>query len=209
VDKGAAEVILITFPPSVSGLSHKKRKNWLSQYIGHIPPDHGGSGPWPLKSIYYADAVKLDAEGKIKLAGAPRAPAAVTPPKPDAKKENEELPIIISSDAKKRTGNIFSPMILGEVDQAGLYIADPNKIEHDLGKRSSFMQQMGWPTKAMLEKGYKGDLHFFDGWRRGHWQQLGLIDLEALITVLMDFQLGWWKDNKAVLEAAKIGKKAA
>jgi hypothetical protein len=212
-DVGSGEVsksttVLVYMPDNLR--SNKAKKQWLSLYIGEYPAGwQQSNGPWPLKA-FYARKDQLDElvkHGRAILAGKPT-PAAVSVPEKPAIVEGEK-PVIIGADDKKRIENIFNPIILGTLDTAGKYIADPGRLETELGKQMGWLEQMGWPTKEMMEKGVPKGLEFWIHYNtRSFWEQFMRTDIKSAVLAVQGIVNQAAKDQKALVEALKIAKAA-
>lgn len=202
--------VLFYPPENVLRGSNKERKSYIAQYVGFQPEDWKSAkpGPWPLKQSYLATAASLHSAGKIVLVNAPPKPATAAAPAKVAAPEPTEAPVILSTEDKKRVETIFSPIVLGTMDSISQYIDDPSRIEEMIRKNPSFLDQMGWPDKQMLEKGLPKSLDFFNNWRRASWEQLIRLKIDWAVQVIQEFQMERWKLQRALAEATKVGKAA-
>jgi hypothetical protein len=205
VSPGKDATILIYYPSEIAKGSNKGKKNWLARFIGANPPDWNQAkpGPWPLKAAHHHALQDLIQRGHIVLAGQP-SPAAAAAPEKSAPVAAVN-PVIIDTETRKRIENIFSPIILGTLDTANQYIADPSRIEAETGKVGSFLTQMGWPDKAMKDKGVPEGWDFW--YRHGtllFLEQFIRTDIKTAAKVMQEFIVQDHKNRMALKEAAKI-----
>lgn len=204
--------VLIYYGDNLKNQSNKTKKKWLAQYIGSNPPDwnQDKAGPWPLKSSYHGKEQidNLVQRGIIILAGQPSVATAAAPAKPAP--VEAVSPVIFDADERKRIENIFSPIILGTLDTAKQYIADPARIEAELGKVGTWLNQMGWPTKEMRDKGIPEGWDFFGHFNtKLFWEQAIAIDPRRLgATLCQQMCAEMIRARRAEAEAKKITKAA-
>lgn len=201
--------VLVYWPNSIEDGSNKNKKKWLGQYIGICPAGWADPkpGPWPLKSAHFHAIQSLVNGGKIILAGKPNAAPVAVPAK--AVVAEGPKPVIIAADERRRFDNIFSPIILGTIDTAGQYVADPARIEAELGKQPSWLDQMGWPTKEMMEKGIPKGVDFWIRYNSTSFiEQFIRTDVPQATKVWQELVSELARTRKTLSEALKINKAA-
>src|SRR5258706_4601259 len=202
--------VLVYWSKSIEDGSNKNKKKWLAQYIGSNPPDwqNDKPGPWPLKSAYHSSLQALVANNRVILAGQPSIATSAAPAKPAP--VEAVSPVIFDADERTRISNIFSPILLGTLDTANQYVADPARIEAELGKVGTWLQQMGWPTKEMRDKGIPEGWDFFAKFNtRAFWEQAIAIDPKRVgAKLLQELCNEMIRARRAEAEAKKITKAA-